>query len=74
MIDNFAGIYLKSKLKSLHKIKQIKIENNSYKQNFKSNEKINSSEFCLPILNKNHFLNSEIKNNQPYFINYNISP
>lgn len=73
MIDNFAGIYLKPKPKSLHKIKQIKIENNSYKQNFKSNKKINSSEFCLPLLNKNHFINSEIKNNHPYFINYNIS-
>ena len=69
MIDDFSGIYLKSKPKSLHKIKQIKIKNNSYKQNFKVAKVNNSNEFYLPLLNKNHFLASKIKNNQSFFDN-----
>ena len=75
MIDDFSGIYLKPKPMSLHKIKQTKIENNSYKQNKnnKKPKKRNSSEFYLPILNKNHFLCSEIKNNKPFFSNNNFN-
>ena len=70
-IDNFSGIYLKSKPISLHKIKQMKIENNSYKQNIKASKIKNSSEFYLPLVNKDHFLLSKIKNNQSYFDNIN---
>ena len=73
MIDNFSGIYLKPKAISLHKIKQNKIENNSYKINKKKPNNKNSNEFCLPSLNKNHFICSEIKNNQPFFSNNHFS-
>ena len=75
MIDDFSGIYLKPKPMSLHKIKQNKIENNNYKQNKnnKKPKKRNSSEFYLPILNKNHFLCSEIKNKKNFFSNNNFN-
>ena len=53
MIDDFSSIYLKSKPINIFNVKQYKIENNSYKQRFKKQKVINSSEFCLPILRRN---------------------
>ncbi len=73
MIDKFSGMYLKPKPISLHKIKLNKIENNSYKQYLKKSRINNSSQFCLPILNKDHFLSSEVKNNRAFFSCNNIS-
>ena len=60
-------MYLKPKPISLHKIKLNKIENNSYKQYLKKSRVNNSSQFCLPILNKDHFLSREVKNNKAFF-------
>ena len=71
MIDEFSGMYLKPKPMSLHKIKQNKIANNSYKQSYKINKNLNSSEFCLPLINKNRINIHEIKNNQPFFSIFN---
>ena len=73
MIDKFSGMYLKPKPISLHKIKLNKIENNSYKQYLKKSRINNSSQFCLPILNKDHFLSREVKNNKAFFSCNNIS-
>ena len=71
-IDNFSGIYLKPKPISLHKIKQNKIEINSYKISKKKPINLKNSAFFLPLVNRNHFLSSNIKNNQPFFSNNRI--
>ena len=71
-IDNFSGIYLKPKPISLHKIKQNKIEINSYKISKKKPINLKNSAFFLPFVNRNHFLSSNIKNNQPFFSNNRI--
>jgi len=71
-IDNFSGIYLKPKPISLHKIKQNKIEINSYKISKKKPINLKNSAFFLPLVNRNHFLSSNIKNNEPFFSNNRI--
>ena len=71
-IDKFSGIYLKPKPISLHKIKQNKIEINSYKLSKKKPINLKNSAFFLPLVNRNHFITSNIKNNQPFFSNNKI--
>ena len=72
MIDKFSGMYLKPKCMSLHKIKQNKIDNNSYKQSNKLPKEINNSSFVLPLVNKSQYKSNRVKNNEPYFSSNNI--